>query len=601
MTETIKSKRQTIIMFSIILTTIFSVFVGIAVAPINAYAEGVVGTVVKIGDTIDFGGAYVAWNNSRPSNILDFSSVTIYSVEYDEFWNLWMLETNRELQDFYVKPNIADSTIAPVGFKVSGGTGTKLDPYTIEAIYGEYTVTYDANGADDGSVPTEESYSYSLGDSVIVLDNSRDLKKIDYHFDGWNTKADGTGTSYSAGESFKITQNTVLYAQWADSRTGQLVGKTVKMGGTIDFDYAFVTSNDPYIDIGPILRAGFFQLTNISWHNADEYWEFYGSGTYICIKGTSDLSAVGFKVSGGNGTEMDPYTFEIVYEEITHTHTLTKIDGIPATCEQEGYREYWKCSVCNKLFADNTAINEIDKPIEINPLGHDWGDWIVTRPATDDVYGEKTRVCKRDTNHIEVRTIDKLSHIPVIPSTQEGLQQGEDGGYYYCKDGEVDTEMNGYVDWNDSKFFLTNGKVDTTVNGVKLDDNGDSLVWYFCANGQVQTQHEGLAEYDDEWFYIENGKVATEMNKFVEYNGGLFAVAAGRIVSEYSGLMQDPEDPATGDWYFFANGQAQTQYTGLAMYDNAWFYVVNGKLAVDYTGNVDYDGSIFYVENGMVK
>ena len=84
-------------------------------------------------------------------------------------------------------------------------------------------------------------------------------------------------------------------------------------------------------------------------------------------------------------------------------------------------------------------------------------------------------------------------------------------------------------------------------------------------------------------------------------DGGLFAVAAGRIVSEYSGLMQDPENPVNGDWYFFANGQAQTQYTGLAMYDNAWFYVVNGKLAVDYTGTVDYDGATFDVENGMVK
>ena len=91
------------------------------------------------------------------------------------------------------------------------------------------------------------------------------------------------------------------------------------------------------------------------------------------------------------------------------------------------------------------------------------------------------------------------------------------------------------------------------------------------------------------------------MNAFVEYDGGLFAVGAGRIIKEYSGLMQDPQNPQNGAWYFFANGQAQTQYTGLAQYDGAWFYIENGRLATDYTGAVGYDGATFYVENGMVK
>ena len=182
----------------------------------------------------------------------------------------------------------------------------------------------------------------------------------------------------------------------------------------------------------------------------------------------------------------------------------------------------------------------------------------------------------------------------------DGIYQESDGSFYYYKDGSIDTDMNGYVDWNESKFYIKDGKVDTTVNGVMIDGAASPLVWYFCSNGQVQTQHVGLAEYDGEWFYIENGKVATDMNAFVEYNGGLFAVGAGRIIGEYNGLMQDPQDPVNGAWYYFAGGQAQTQYTGLAMYDNVWFYVVKGKLATDYTGTVEYDGATFNVTNGMV-
>ena len=148
---------------------------------------------------------------------------------------------------------------------------------------------------------------------------------------------------------------------------------------------------------------------------------------------------------------------------------------------------------------------------------------------------------------------------------------------------------------------MTKGKIDTTKNGVWIDPHSaPDYVWYFLANGQVQMQHTGLAEYDSEWFYIEKGKVATDMNVFVDYNGGKFAVGAGRIISEYSGLMQDPQNTKNGDWYFFADGQAQTQYTGLAFYDDEWFYVIKGKLAVDYTGTVEYDGESFNVVNGMV-
>ena len=177
----------------------------------------------------------------------------------------------------------------------------------------------------------------------------------------------------------------------------------------------------------------------------------------------------------------------------------------------------------------------------------------------------------------------------------------ENAPWVYMENGKRNQKYTGYVDYDGSKFYVSGGTLNTELNGVMIDPHSDPLVWYFNSNGQVQTQHVGLALYDGEWFYIENGKVATSMNAFVAYNGGLFAVAAGRIVSEYSGLMQDPRDPVTGEWYYFAGGQAQTQYTGLAMYDNVWFYVVKGKLAQDYTGPVDYDGSTFDVVNGMVK
>ena len=151
--------------------------------------------------------------------------------------------------------------------------------------------------------------------------------------------------------------------------------------------------------------------------------------------------------------------------------------------------------------------------------------------------------------------------------------------------------------YEDGLFLVVEGKLETGKSGL-VQDPYNPDIWYFLADGQVQTQYTGLALYDGEWFYVDKGRLDTTIAAYIEYDGGLFYVAAGRILKEVSGLAQDPNGP---DWYFLAEGQAQTQYTGLALYDGEWFYVVEGKLAEDYTGAVEYDGESFNVVNGMVR
>ena len=68
---------------------------------------------------------------------------------------------------------------------------------------------YDVNGAE-GQI---ESHRTNI-DKNLVLDNAETLSKTGYIFDGWNTKIDGTGTSYQAGSTFKIEETITLYAQW---------------------------------------------------------------------------------------------------------------------------------------------------------------------------------------------------------------------------------------------------------------------------------------------------------------------------------------------------------------------------------------------------
>jgi uncharacterized repeat protein (TIGR02543 family) len=77
-----------------------------------------------------------------------------------------------------------------------------------------YTVTYNGNGNTGGSVPVD-TINYLQGQTVSVPSNSGNLLRASYAFSGWNTQADGSGTSYAASSTFTMgSANITLFAQW---------------------------------------------------------------------------------------------------------------------------------------------------------------------------------------------------------------------------------------------------------------------------------------------------------------------------------------------------------------------------------------------------
>ncbi|WP_155590758.1 InlB B-repeat-containing protein [Lysinibacillus cavernae] len=77
-----------------------------------------------------------------------------------------------------------------------------------------YTVIYDKNGATGGTVPLDNK-AYEDNDSVTVQDNRGQLVRTNYTFKGWNTQADGKGTSYVEKATFQMRKTDVtLYAEW---------------------------------------------------------------------------------------------------------------------------------------------------------------------------------------------------------------------------------------------------------------------------------------------------------------------------------------------------------------------------------------------------
>ena len=109
------------------------------------------------------------------------------------------------------------------------GTGTVYTagstfvmPATAVVLYAKYninsyTVTYNANGATVGSVPSEQTAAYTSSITVGTPTNLHNQGK----FLRWNTQANGGGQSWNPGESFTIpAANVTLYAQFTPYAIG---------------------------------------------------------------------------------------------------------------------------------------------------------------------------------------------------------------------------------------------------------------------------------------------------------------------------------------------------------------------------------------------
>ena len=108
-------------------------------------------------------------------------------------------------------------TASPKNFWLQYGNNTQNSYSTLNL----YTVTFSGNGNTSGSPSVSSVSQTSVGGSV-TLATVGTLAKTNYIFGGWNTAADGSGTTYSGGSSYTPSSNITLYAKWNFSVTRTL-------------------------------------------------------------------------------------------------------------------------------------------------------------------------------------------------------------------------------------------------------------------------------------------------------------------------------------------------------------------------------------------
>jgi hypothetical protein len=88
-----------------------------------------------------------------------------------------------------------------------------------------FTVSYNGNNNTSGTAPTETAVNAFT--STTLATNSGVLVRDRFTFGGWNTRADGSGTTFTAGQiNFRPSGDTTLYALWNSTVTYNTNGAT---------------------------------------------------------------------------------------------------------------------------------------------------------------------------------------------------------------------------------------------------------------------------------------------------------------------------------------------------------------------------------------
>ena len=221
-----------------------------------------------------------------------------------------------------VAKNLTDNAFKRTGYSFTGwntkadGSGTKYtnkqsvknltttNGATI-ALYAQwtpdsYTIKFNGNGSTSGSM-SDLKMTYDVAKNLTA----NAFKKTGYTFKNWNTKADGTGTSYADKQSVKnlpvASGNTIiLYAQWTP------INYTVRFNGNGSISGTMADQKMTY-DIAANLTANAFKKTG---------YVFSGWATTASGKATySDKQSVK-NLTTTNGATINLYA---VWTPITYT------------------------------------------------------------------------------------------------------------------------------------------------------------------------------------------------------------------------------------------------------------------------------------------
>ncbi|MBR2546782.1 MAG: hypothetical protein IKF07_01120, partial [Eubacterium sp.] len=231
-------------------------------------------------------------------------------------------------------------------------TYKKSDKTAVEAILADFNKL---SAADQATLDSETSHPASGQPLGRVLESAVWAVRSYDPVDNSTTLADGTYDSTTVPKltsTFSSGKSTSGKATWSVKSVTVVNGKATA---------TLAVSSSTYDKI---------------WIGGKEYPKTNTSGNSEFAGVPVDLNSVFY--FAGYSSSMKTY---IAYSMTTailepappqHEHKLTKVTAKAATCTEAGFEEYWICSECKNMYSDEKAENQIEKPVEIPALGHDF-------------------------------------------------------------------------------------------------------------------------------------------------------------------------------------------------------------------------------------
>lgn len=145
-----------------------------------------------------------------------------------------------------------------------------------------YTVSYNANGGS-GAPSSQTKWK----DQALTLSSTKPTR-TGYTFSKWNTKSDGSGTSYSSGGSYTANSSATLYAIWTEHKLTVNYYSNYATSASFDAENAVGSSKNVKVWTGEIYY--------------DNDYSTYGLANYSNSTGSIYMTRTGYTGTGNWGT-----------------------------------------------------------------------------------------------------------------------------------------------------------------------------------------------------------------------------------------------------------------------------------------------------------
>ena len=486
----------------------------------------------------------------------------------------------------------------------------------------ELTVTFEANGNAEYPVEGTMAPQTVTANTETQL-NANTFTREGYNFTGWNTEADGTGTSYADGATVNLTENTTLYAQWqfwngwftdVNGKQYYKDGELQKTGWTvIDGNTYYLDTETGYAATGitTLIPNGATEEARCVF-DAEGVFQSDVTGVYSVGEDTYWLNSgiieeeAGLKCVVKENGEVNYYYFA-VQKNLEEREGLTLSAAVKSTM-LDG-KDCWLHKT-NGLalpewgyYFDENGVILHDEDTGKNGILKDGEDLFY---YVDGIKAPAGMIKIGDDYYYANSKGQLIVNQTYYCSRTNGLMP--EGIYAFDAEGKLiqgATDKNGIVKDDDGVLrYYVNGKV-TYVGLIEID--GD--FYYVRSNGEVVTNcvywitwTHGLMEAGY-YTFDENGKLTgTPKNGIVEEDGVLHYYVNGKLT--YAGLIK------IGDDYYYVNSKCEVvrdcdyyiSWTHDLLPQGKYHFDADGKL----TGSVaplkngiyEEDGSLYFYRNG---